>query len=40
MTLFGIAVMKILDKYKEWNAIAIGNEPREKLFLIIKILKF
>jgi glycosyltransferase involved in cell wall biosynthesis len=28
--LFGKAVIKILDKYKSWNAIAIGNEPREK----------
>ena len=24
------SVIKILDKYKSWNAIAIGNEPREK----------
>ena len=28
--LFGKAVIKILEKYKSWNAIAIGNEPREK----------
>ena len=28
--LYGKAVIKILDKYKSWNAIAIGNEPREK----------
>ena len=28
--LYGKAVVKILDKYKSWNAIAIGNEPREK----------
>ena len=24
------AIIKILDKYKNWKAIAIGNEPREK----------
>ena len=29
--IFGTAVIKILDKYKNWKAIAIGNEPREKL---------
>ena len=29
--LFGRAVIKILDKYKSWRAIAIGNEPREKI---------
>ena len=29
--IFGTAVVKILDKYKGWKAIAIGNEPREKL---------
>ena len=28
--LYGKAVIKILDKYKSWSAIAIGNEPREK----------
>ena len=28
--LYGKVVIKILDKYKSWNAIAIGNEPREK----------
>ena len=30
--LFGNAVTKILDKYDNWKAIAIGNEPRQKLF--------
>jgi glycosyltransferase involved in cell wall biosynthesis len=29
--LFGRAVIKILDKHKSWRAIAIGNEPREKI---------
>ena len=28
--IFGESVIKILDKYKDWKAIAIGNEPREK----------
>ena len=29
--IFGTAVVKILNKYKDWKAIAIGNEPREIL---------
>ena len=28
--LFGKAVIKILDRFPQWKAIAIGNEPREK----------
>ena len=28
--LFGKAVLKILDKFPKWRAVAIGNEPREK----------
>jgi glycosyltransferase involved in cell wall biosynthesis len=28
--IFGNAVLRILDKFKDWNAISIGNEPREK----------
>ena len=28
--LFGFAIIKILDKYKDWKAIVIGDEPREK----------
>ena len=28
--IFGNAVLRILDKFKDWKAIAIGNEPREK----------
>jgi len=28
--LFGFAIIKILDKYKDWRAIVIGDEPREK----------
>ncbi len=29
--LFGEAVLKILDKYKDWSAIVIGDEPRDKI---------
>ena len=28
--IFGKAIIKILEKHKNWKAIAIGNEPREK----------
>ena len=28
--LFGNTILKILDKYKDWNAVVVGNEPREK----------
>ena len=38
--LFGDAIIKILDKYSDWNAIVAGNEPRENILLIIEILKF
>ena len=41
--LFGKAVCKILDKYKNWQAIVIGDEPREKIFFQhpkLKILGF
>ena len=27
---FGKSVIKILNEYKDWKALAIGNEPREK----------
>ena len=30
--LFGNAIIKTLDKYNDWKAIVIGDEPREKLF--------
>ena len=36
---FGNAVVKILDKYKNWRALAIGNEPREKHNFIHKRFK-
>ena len=29
--LFGNAIKKILDKHKNWKAVVIGDEPREKL---------
>ena len=28
--IFGSAIIKILDKFKDWKALAIGNEPREQ----------
>ena len=29
--LFGTAVIKILNKYKDWKAIVVGDEPRDKI---------
>lgn len=29
--LFGEAILEILDKYKNWSAYVIGDEPREKI---------
>ena len=29
--IFGSTIIKILSKYKDWKAIVIGDEPREKL---------
>ena len=37
--IFGNAVLKILDKFKDWKAIAIGNEPREKFYFQHKNFK-
>jgi len=37
--LFGKAVLKILNKFPNWKAIAIGDEPREKLIFAHKNLK-
>ena len=30
--IFGNSIIKILNKYKDWKAIVIGDEPREKIF--------
>ena len=32
------AITKILNKYKDWNAIAVGNEPRERFNIYHKRL--
>ena len=37
--LFGTAIIKILNKHKNWKAIIIGDEPREKLSYVHKNLK-
>ena len=36
--LFGNVVLKILDKYKDWKAYVIGNEPREQFNFVHKNL--
>ena len=38
--IFGKAIIKVLNKHKDWKALVIGNEPREKLFFQHKNLKF
>ena len=37
--LFGDAIIKILNKHKDWKAYVFGDEPREKLFFEQKNLK-
>ena len=37
--LFGDAIIKILNKYPQWNSIVIGDEPREKINFQHKNLK-
>ena len=37
---FAIAVSKILDNFKDWKAVAIGDEPREKYSFKHKRLNF
>jgi glycosyltransferase involved in cell wall biosynthesis len=37
--IFGKAIIKILDKYKEWSAVVVGDEPRENIFFNHKNLK-
>ena len=35
--IFGNAIIKILNKYKKWRSIVVGDEPRDKINLITKI---
>ena len=37
--IFGKAIIKILDKYNDWQSIVIGDEPREKIIFDHKNLK-
>ena len=37
--IFGKTIIKILDEFKDWKALAIGNEPREKFNFKHKNLK-
>ena len=37
--IFGNVILNILDKFKNWKALAIGNEPREKFNFNHKNLK-
>tara|TARA_B100000963_G_scaffold347152_1_gene353141 strand:+ start:120 stop:2219 length:2100 start_codon:yes stop_codon:yes gene_type:complete len=37
--LFGEAIVRILNKYPNWNAVVAGNEPREKYYFKHKNLK-
>ena len=37
--LFGKAIIKILNEYKDWKSIVIGDEPREKIVFKHKNLK-
>jgi len=37
--LFGTAIIKVLNKHKNWKAVIIGDEPREKLSYKHKNLK-
>ena len=37
--LFGKAIIKILNEYKDWKSVVIGDEPREKIIIKHKNLK-
>ncbi len=37
--IFGKAVLKILEKYKDWKAVVIGDEPRQKFYFNHKNLE-
>ena len=38
--IFGKAIIKILNKYKNWKAIVVGDEPREKYNFVHKNLEY
>ena len=38
--LFGSVIVKILNKYKNWKGIVVGDEPREKYNFKHKNLKY
>ena len=38
--IFGKSIIKVLDRFKDWKAIAIGNELEKNTTLHIKILEF
>ena len=38
--IFGEAIIKILNKYKDWSSVVIGDEPREKYSFKHKKLKY
>ena len=38
--IFGKAIIKILNKYKNWKAIVVGDEPREKYNFMHKNLEY
>ena len=37
--IFGETVLRILNKYKDWKSIVVGDEPREKHYFKHKNLK-
>jgi Glycosyltransferase len=37
--LFGKAIIKILNEFKDWKAVVAGDEPRQKIFFTHKKLK-
>ncbi len=37
--LFGKAIIKILNEFKDWEAVVAGDEPRQKIFFTHKKLK-
>ena len=36
--IFGKTILRILDEFKNWNAIVVGDEPRQKHFFFHKRL--